>query len=71
MGDFDASADGARWANGTAPALEGGAVVFTVALRDKPVTVRYTANQAFPQCAVVSDATVLPALPFAATGSSA
>lgn len=71
VGDFDASADGAVWANGTAPALEGGNVVFTVALASKPITVRYTANQAFPQCAVVSVATGLPALPFEASVSSA
>jgi len=67
VGDFDASADGAKWANGTAAALEGGAVVFTVAASAKPVLVRYTANQAFPQCAVVSAATGLPALPFSAS----
>jgi hypothetical protein len=69
VGDFDASDGAGVWANGTAPALEGGAVVFTVALPNKPTAVRYTANQAVPQCAVVSVATGLPALPFAAAVS--
>ena len=66
-GDFDASADGAAWANSTGvQQLSGGAVVFTVGLPTKPVAVRYTANQAFPQCAVVGGAAALPALPFQA-----
>lgn len=71
VGDFDASADGVVWANGTSPTVEGGnTVVFTVAARTKPVAVRYTANQAFPQCAVVSSETGLPASPFAASVSA-
>jgi len=63
--DFDASADGgATWANGTAPALAGdGAVTFVVKLAAAPTRVRFTANQAFPQCAVVG-AAGLPAMPF-------
>ena len=67
VGDFDASADTTAWVNSTAPQqLSGGGVVFTVALAKKPVWVRYTANQAFPQCAVASAASGLPALPFLA-----
>jgi hypothetical protein len=64
--DYDASDDGGlTWVNGSgavlvAPALT--AVRFTVALAN--VThVRYTGNQAFPQCAVFNREK-LPALPF-------
>ncbi len=70
VGDFDASVDGVNFVNGTAASLSSGAVVFTVALDKKPVAVRYTANQAFPQCAVVSVATGLPAMPFEAAVSA-
>lgn len=66
VGDFDASCDGGTtWVNGTSPSLSGGNVVFTVGCANKPTRVRYTANQGFPQCAVVG-ANGLPALPFAA-----
>ena len=65
VGDFDASLDGVTFVNGTAQALSGGSVVFTVGpLAQKPRFVRYTANQAFPQCAVVSTVGGLPAMPF-------
>jgi hypothetical protein len=67
VGDFDASLDGVTYVNGTAQQLSEGSVVFTVGLPQKPLYVRYTANQAFPQCAVVSAASGLPAMPFAAT----
>lgn len=66
-GDFDVSADGgATWVNGTAVALvSGGEVAFAVTgLAARPAMVRYTANQAFPQCAVVALANSLPAAPF-------
>jgi len=67
VGDFDATADGSVWANSTAvQQLSGGAVVFTVGLPQKPMAVRYTANQPFPQCAVVGGEAGLPALPFLA-----
>ena len=65
MGDFDASVGGGAWVNATGvQQLSGGAVVFTVGLPAKPTAVRYTANQPFPQCAVASAVTGLPALPF-------
>jgi hypothetical protein len=67
-GDFDVSADGGvTWVNGTSVAVSGGSgVAFTVSsLSDRPTSVRYTANQAFPQCAVTAVATGLPAMPFA------
>jgi hypothetical protein len=66
--DYDASGDGGvSWVNGSgavliAPGLTG--VRFTVAL-EKVTHVRYTANQAFPQCAVFNREK-LPALPFLA-----
>ena len=66
VGDFDASLDGITFVNGTAQQLSGGNVVFIVGLPQKPRFVRFTANQAFPQCAVVSTGG-LPALPFYAT----
>ena len=67
VGDFDATVGGGVWVNSTAvQQLSGGAVVFTVGLPQKPVAVRYTANQGFPQCAVVGGAAGLPALPFQA-----
>ena len=64
--DFDASADGVAWFNGTgAEVLEGGSSVkFLVpGLRAPPAIVRYTAAPLFPQCAV-ANAEGLPALPF-------
>ncbi len=65
VGDFDASAEAGAWVNATGvQQLAGGAVVFTVGLPVKPAVVRYTANQPFPQCAVVGGASGLPALPF-------
>ena len=67
VGDFDASLDGVAYVNGTAQALSGGSVVFTVGLPQKPRFVRYTANRAFPQCAVVSAGGGMPALPFLAS----
>ena len=60
------SADGgASFVNGTLQALavSGDSVTFSVALLASPTTVRYTANQGFPQCAVVG-AGGLPAMPF-------
>jgi hypothetical protein len=66
VGDFDASLDGVTFVNGTVQELSAGSVVFTVGLPQKPLFVRYTANQAFPQCAVVSTVGGLPALPFSA-----
>jgi hypothetical protein len=68
-GDFDVSADGgATWVNGTAVHLVGpGALAFTASgLGSRPAQIRYTANQAFPQCAVVSSTNDLPAAPFVA-----
>merc|ERR1712110_1337629 len=54
VGDFDASGDGgATWVNATGPQrlIHDSSVSFTVPLAH--VThVRYTANQAFPQCAL-------------------
>jgi len=67
VGDFDASLDGITFVNGTTPTLSSGKVVFTVGLPTKPRFVRYTANQGFPQCAVVDLKTQLPALPFTAS----
>jgi hypothetical protein len=67
VGDFDASLDGVNFVNGTAQQLSDGNVVFTVGLPQKPVLVRYTANQAFPQCAVLDSQSGLPAMPFLAT----
>ena len=67
VGDFDASVDGVAFVNGTAQELSGGNVVFIVGLPQKPRFVRFTANQAFPQCAVVSTKGGPPALPFYAT----
>ena len=67
VGDFDASIDGSTYVNGTVQQLSGGNVVFIVGLPQKPLHVRYTANQAFPQCAVYSSASGLPAMPFHAT----
>ena len=66
VGDFDATdGGGGGWVNGSAASLSGGGgVVFTVALPNKPTEVRYTANQGFPQCAVVGG-NGLPAFPFA------
>lgn len=65
VGDFDASIDGVAFVNATAvQQMSGGNVVFTVGLPIKPVVVRYTANQPFPQCAVVSSKSGLPAMPF-------
>ena len=66
MGDFDASGDGgATWANGTVPdrVIGGNSVTFFVQLDSRPTRARYTANQGFPQCAVVS-ANGVPAMPF-------
>lgn len=68
VGDFDASVDGVVWANSTAAQMmSGGAVVFTVPAPAKPTTVRYTANQPFPQCSVFSPENGLPAAPFIMT----
>ena len=67
VGDFDASVDGIQWVNSTGvqkPGSTDSTVVFNVELKEKPSLVRYTANQAFPQCAVVSIETGLPAAPF-------
>lgn len=70
-GDFDASADGgATWVNGTALTVSGagaGSVSFLLpqaGMPVRPATVRYTANQGFPQCAVTGLANGLPAAPF-------
>merc|ERR1712232_769763 len=65
VGDFDASPDdGATWMNATSPHRTVGAksVSFTVPA-SRITHVRYTANQAFPQCAVYNQEG-LPALPF-------
>eukprot|EP00937_MAST-01D_sp_MAST-1D-sp2_P003160 g3160.t1 len=66
-GDFDVSADGGlSYANASALPLvraDGQSVEVRVLLPGQPTHVRYTANQAFPQCAVV-DAQRLPAYPF-------
>lgn len=67
VGDFDASLDGVNYVNGTVQELSVGNIVFTVGLTQKPAFVRYTANQAFPQCAVISSISGLPAMPFLST----
>eukprot|EP00937_MAST-01D_sp_MAST-1D-sp2_P007763 g7763.t1 len=70
VGDFDASMDGngTAWVNGTKPALVNGtAVRFFVAAPpgSSPQWVRYTANRAFPQCALYNQEG-FPAFPFRA-----
>ena len=63
--DFDASSDGLSWTNSTGGArltADGLGVAFHVPLA-QPTHVRYTANQAMPQCALYSQER-LPALPF-------
>lgn len=62
--DFDVSADGKRWYNGTAASLVGPSrVAFSVNADVRPAWVRYTANRVFPQCAMYNRE-ALPALPF-------
>jgi len=66
VGDFDASADGGiTWMNATGVhELSKGGTTITFVVPSSTVThVRYTANQAFPQCAVYNQEG-LPALPF-------
>ena len=62
--DFDVSGDGGQsWFNSTGSATLSGTVVTFTAPLHKVTHVRYTANQAFPQCAVIN-AEGMPALPF-------
>lgn len=64
VSDFDVSADGKVWINGTvAQMISSSAIRFSVALSEEPLIVRYTANRAFPQCAVYNQQ-LLPAFPF-------
>lgn len=70
VGDFDAS-DGITWVNATAlPTInaDGTSIQFKVPLQ-RVSKIRYTANQAFPQCALYNREG-LPALPFAMQASS-
>lgn len=66
VGDFDASADGGvTWMNATGVhELGQDSTTVTFVVPSSTVTnVRYTANQAFPQCAIYNQEG-LPALPF-------
>lgn len=63
-GDFDASTDGEKFFNGSiATMIDSVTVQFKVELSKPPTVVRYTANNAFPQCALYNKEG-LPALPF-------
>eukprot|EP01052_Picozoa_sp_SAG31_P022030 SAG31_NODE_1733_length_7417_cov_1.994397_7_plen_358_part_00 len=62
--DFDASSDGTKWMNSSSGArvIAGNSVTFHVQVR-RVTHVRYTANQAMPQCALYNQEQ-MPALPF-------
>lgn len=63
IGDFDASADGSTWFNGTSPVIHGLSANIVVTMPSTPSIVRYTANRLYPQCAVYGKEGI-PALPF-------
>ena len=64
VGDFDASSDGISWTNGTKPVLVNGTAVHVhFPSMSALQIVRYTANRAFPQCALYNREGY-PAFPF-------